>query len=559
MSTTRSFNLMSLLLLLLVLITPPHYLPAVSAQAICTSNSIYRIASADIPGGVARGMGDTPLTNISTECQCAEACQSAEIEKRTRNAAARGCDFVIWRPDIGTCFLKHVTRDAQTVPGTISVFKVAPNVIIDGDMPAFVLSGGEVGTRTRQDCFDLCSTTSACAWINWIPSTANRNGPTDSGTCILKATTSSDTGAVLLRMVPVAASLAPPTSANGTSGSTPPTGSNNNSNNDGSRTGGTTNGGNNAGNNNGNTNGGSNAVTSGDVSGSASSSGLSLGAIIGIVMAAAFLCAFAAAGFFVYSRKRQSNEDGEKPAPVGERTENDTQRQIPPAPQPVQLPHAQPQMDLGPSMAPYGAIGPDGRVSLLPIATGAPYYADNRSSVVGIPALQYPPSSGYVLPPIGSPSEIGSIRPSSPINNYPDSASAAAAAFAAASAAAATSRPTSPLNNYPSKYSSGISSAPSDIVSMVSSGHGSTTELSGGTAAAVGVVPGGTAEGISAVLGKLYVAIQDYDPRVADEMPLRRGDRIQLLAAFADGWGRGRNLGSGSEGTIPLNALTLAS
>ena len=52
-----------------------------------------------------------------------------------------------------------------------------------------------------------------------------------------------------------------------------------------------------------------------------------------------------------------------------------------------------------------------------------------------------------------------------------------------------------------------------------------------------------------------YQVVQDYIPNLSDELDLRIGDVVMLSAMYNDGWGYGKNVTTGQEGSLPLGLL----
>ena len=56
----------------------------------------------------------------------------------------------------------------------------------------------------------------------------------------------------------------------------------------------------------------------------------------------------------------------------------------------------------------------------------------------------------------------------------------------------------------------------------------------------------------------IAVALHDYESGRADELPLRRGDQVRILAAGEPGWAAGEHVASGQRGLVPLSYLHTA-
>ena len=54
------------------------------------------------------------------------------------------------------------------------------------------------------------------------------------------------------------------------------------------------------------------------------------------------------------------------------------------------------------------------------------------------------------------------------------------------------------------------------------------------------------------------VALHDYESGQPDELPLRRGDQVRILASGEPGWADGEHLASGRRGLFPLSYVYTA-
>ncbi|KAJ3034449.1 hypothetical protein HDV00_005028 [Rhizophlyctis rosea] len=82
---------------------------------------------------------------------------------------------------------------------------------------------------------------------------------------------------------------------------------------------------------------------------------------------------------------------------------------------------------------------------------------------------------------------------------------------------------------------------------LVSSARGGMQQVGGGMVG-VGVV-GGPGKEVK------YKVIHEYAPALPDELELIPGDMVELKGSYDDGWGKGRNLRSGLEGTFPMACI----
>ncbi|KAJ3206451.1 hypothetical protein HDU67_008164 [Dinochytrium kinnereticum] len=71
------------------------------------------------------------------------------------------------------------------------------------------------------------------------------------------------------------------------------------------------------------------------------------------------------------------------------------------------------------------------------------------------------------------------------------------------------------------------------------------------TESAVAVPPG-----YEKVVGTLHKVVQEYLPTLEDEMVLNMNDQIVLNHSYEDGWGRGTNLTTGTQGVFPVMCLS---
>ena len=56
----------------------------------------------------------------------------------------------------------------------------------------------------------------------------------------------------------------------------------------------------------------------------------------------------------------------------------------------------------------------------------------------------------------------------------------------------------------------------------------------------------------------IAIALHDYESGQPDELPLRRGDQVRILAAGEPGWADGEHVASGRRGLVPLSYLHTA-
>ena len=57
----------------------------------------------------------------------------------------------------------------------------------------------------------------------------------------------------------------------------------------------------------------------------------------------------------------------------------------------------------------------------------------------------------------------------------------------------------------------------------------------------------------------IAIALHDYESGQPDEIPLRRGDQVRILAAAGEpGWAAGEHVASGRRGLVPLSYLHTA-
>ncbi|KAJ3048673.1 hypothetical protein HK097_010312, partial [Rhizophlyctis rosea] len=52
-----------------------------------------------------------------------------------------------------------------------------------------------------------------------------------------------------------------------------------------------------------------------------------------------------------------------------------------------------------------------------------------------------------------------------------------------------------------------------------------------------------------------YKVVHEYVPQLPDELGLVPGDMVELKGSYDDGWGKGRNVRTGLEGTFPMACI----
>lgn len=66
---------------------------------------------------------------------------------------------------------------------------------------------------------------------------------------------------------------------------------------------------------------------------------------------------------------------------------------------------------------------------------------------------------------------------------------------------------------------------------------------------------GGGTFGITGRLETKYKVVHNYEASLPDEISLKYGDVVEVLATYDDGWGRGRNLNTGKTGVFPMQCF----
>ncbi|KAJ3280811.1 hypothetical protein HK104_000392 [Borealophlyctis nickersoniae] len=85
---------------------------------------------------------------------------------------------------------------------------------------------------------------------------------------------------------------------------------------------------------------------------------------------------------------------------------------------------------------------------------------------------------------------------------------------------------------------------------------GGTTPLVSSARASMGASGAAAAAGFNgAAYQAKYSVLHEYLPALPDELELQPGDHVELLKSFDDGWGRGRNMRTGLEGTFPMACI----
>ncbi|KAJ3214573.1 hypothetical protein HK099_006821 [Clydaea vesicula] len=57
------------------------------------------------------------------------------------------------------------------------------------------------------------------------------------------------------------------------------------------------------------------------------------------------------------------------------------------------------------------------------------------------------------------------------------------------------------------------------------------------------------------ILNERFPVVHEYHQSLPDEVELRKGDIVELISSYDDGWAKGRNITTGLEGTFPLACL----